>query len=196
MKKTLIFLSLIVISSITIKAHFHNHSTLKINTEVSAVEWIGEKIVGKHNGEITIKEGVINLHDGTPTTGKVVINMESISCSDLKDGMAKKLEGHLKSPDFFDVENNKTSTLEITSFKKLEANKYTLSGTLTIKGISKPISFPATIEITDGKLAAYTEFKIDRTLFDIKYKSGKFFEGLGDKAIKDEFIIKFKIAAS
>ena len=196
MKKTFILLSLILISSLYSTANKHNHSSLKVNTEVSSVEWIGEKVVGKHNGEISVKEGVINLHDGTPTTGKIIIDMESITCADLKGGMAKKLVGHLKSTDFFDVENNKTSSLDITAFKKTAENKYTVSGNLTIKGITKPISFPATIEIKDGKLAAYTEFKIDRTLFDIKYKSGKFFEGLGDKAIKDEFIIKFKIAAS
>lgn len=196
MKKSLILLSLLVASSVGIKAHFHNHSSLKINIDVSTVEWIGEKVVGKHNGGISIKEGVINLHDGHLSGGEIVINMETITCSDLEGETSKKLVGHLNSPDFFDVANNKTATLKIIKFTQTEGNNYTVSGNLTIKGITKPISFPANIEIKEGKLAAYAEFKIDRTLYDIKYGSGKFFEGLGDKMISDEFTIKFKIAAN
>lgn len=196
MKKTFLYLSLIALTGFsTIAANKHNHSEMKVNKEVSTVEWIGEKVVGKHNGSVSIKEGVINLHDGAPSTGKIIIDMETISCADLEGEWSDKLVGHLKSPDFFDVENNKTSTLEITSFEKTEGNKYDVTGTLTIKEISKPINFPATIEIKDGKLAAFADFKIDRTKYDIKYGSGKFFEGLGDKMISDEFTIKFKIAA-
>lgn len=196
MKKTIIFLSIIGMSSIGIKAHSHNHSSLKLNTEVSTVEWIGEKVVGKHNGTISIKEGLINLHDGHLSGGKIIINMETITCSDLEGEWSDKLVKHLNSPDFFDVANNKTATLEIIKFTKTEGNNFTVTGNLTIKGITKPISFPANIQITEGKLAAYAEFKIDRTLYDIKYRSGKFFESLGDKMISDEFTIKFKIAAN
>lgn len=196
MKKSLILLSLIVFSSWGIKAHYHNHSNLILNTNVSSVEWIGEKVVGKHYGGISIKEGVINLHDGHLSGGKIIINMETITCSDLEGEWSEKLVKHLNSPDFFDVVNNKTATLDIIKFTKTDGNNYTVSGKLTIKGVSKPISFPANIEIKEGKLAAYAEFKIDRTLYDIKYRSGKFFEGLGDKMISDEFIIKFKIAAN
>ena len=196
MKKTFVFLSLILVTSVSAMANKHNHSTLKLNTEVSSVEWIGEKVVGKHNGNISIKEGIINLHDGHLSGGKVVINMETITCADLEGEWSDKLVNHLKSPDFFDIANNKTATLEIIKFTKTEGNNYTVSGNLTIKGISKPITFPANIEIIDGKLAAFAEFKIDRTLYDIKYNSGKFFEALGDKMINDEFVIKFKIAAN
>ena len=123
------------------------------------------------------------------------MDMASITCTDLNEQYGKKLVGHLNSADFFDVKNHKTATLNITSVKKTEGNKHTVSGNLIIKGISKPITFPSTIEVKDGKLGAYAEIKVDRTLYDIKYNSGKFFEGLGDKMIDDEFIIKFKIAA-
>ena len=196
MKKTFVFLSLILVTSLTAIANKHNHSTLKLNTEISTVEWIGEKVVGKHNGAISIKEGVINLHDGHLSGGKIIINMETITCADLEGEWSDKLVKHLNSPDFFDVANNKTATLEVIKFTKTEGNNYTVTGNLTIKGITKPISFPANIQIKEGKLAAYAEFKIDRTLYDIKYGSGKFFEGLGDKMISDEFTIKFKIAAN
>jgi len=121
--------------------------------------------------------------------------MNSITNTDMEGEWSQKLLDHLNSADFFDVKNHSASTLEINSVKNIEGNKYIVNGNLTIKGISKPIEFPATIEVKDGKLAAFAEVKIDRTLYDIKYGSGKFFEGLGDKMIDDEFIVKFKIAA-
>lgn len=196
MKKTILILSVVMLSAFATKAHAnHNEKDLSINTKVSNVDWIGKKVTGQHTGTINIKEGNLHLHDGNLSTGKVVIDMSSISCTDTEGEWGQKLVSHLNSADFFDVENHKTATLEITSTKKIEGNKYTVSGNLTIKGITKPIIFESTIEIKDGKLAAYAEVKVDRTLYDIKYGSGKFFEGLGDKMIDDEFIVKFKIAA-
>lgn len=197
MKKRILLLSIIAISTFSnsISAK-HNHSDVKINTKVSNVEWVGKKVTGQHNGAIMIKEGVLNLHDGQLAGGKVIIDMSSITCTDLKpDEGAGKLVGHLNSPDFFDTKIHATATLEINSVKATEGSKHEVSGNLTIKGITKPITFPATIEMKDGKLGAFAEVKVNRTLYDIKYGSGKFFEGLGDKMIDDEFIIKFKIAA-
>jgi polyisoprenoid-binding protein YceI len=197
MKKKILLLSVIALTAFsnTISAK-HNHSDLKINTTVSSVEWIGKKVTGQHSGAITIKEGTLNLHDGHLSTGKIIMDMSSITCTDLEaDKGGKKLVGHLNSPDFFDVANHATAMLEITGTKATEGKKHMISGNLTIKGITKPISFEATTEMKDGKLGAFAEMKVDRTLYDIKYGSGQFFEGLGDKMIDDKFIIKFKIAA-
>lgn len=197
MKKKILLLSLVALTafSTTLFAN-HNHSDLKINTKVSSVDWVGKKVTGQHDGSINIKEGTLNLHDGNLSGGTIVMDMTSITCLDIKDdGYNKKLVGHLNSPDFFDVANNKTATLKISGVKGVEGNKHMISGMLTIKGITKAINFPATIDMKNGKLGAYAEIKIDRTQYDIKYGSGKFFEGLGDKMIDDEFIIKFKIAA-
>ena len=197
MKKKNLLLSLIALTAFSTNIFAdHNHSDLKINTEVSSVNWVGKKVTGQHEGAIKIKEGVLNLHDGHLSGGTIVIDMTSITCTDLKpDKGAKKLIGHLNSPDFFDVVNHTTATLKIIGFKLIEGNEYLITGMLTIKGITKAINFPATINMKDGKLGAYAEMKVDRTLYDIKYGSGKFFEVLGDKMIDDEFIIKFKIAA-
>lgn len=196
MKKRILLLSMVVLTAFgnTLMAN-HNHEDLKINTKISTVNWIGNKVSGKHEGAIAIKEGTLNLHDGHLSTGKVVIDMSSITCTDLEGEWNQKLVGHLNSPDFFDVANHSSATLDIAKVVKVTGNKYVVSGNLSIKGITKPISFPATIEVKDGKVGAYAEVKVDRTLYDIKYGSGKFFEGLGDKMIDDEFIIKFKIAA-
>lgn len=197
MKKLLFGLTALFLSTLLSFTYVkHNHKTLKVNPDVSSVEWIGEKVTGKHNGSIKIKEGSISLHDGKLSTGKIIIDMESITCSDLEGEWSDKLVGHLNSADFFDVKNHKTSTLEITGFTHKEEKNYTVKGNLTIKGITKPITFPASIEIKDNKLASFAELKIDRTLYDIKYGSGKFFDNLGDKMIDDEFTIKFKIAAN
>ncbi|PCJ27242.1 MAG: lipid-binding protein [Flavobacteriales bacterium] len=189
-------MGIIALTCITAKSFAnHNESDLTINTKVSSVDWVGKKVVGQHAGTINIKEGTLHLHNGVLDGGKIIIDMTTIASTDLEGKTAQKLMGHLSSPDFFDVKNHNTTTLEITSTKNIEGNKFTIIGNLTIKGITKPIEFPATIEVKDGKLAAYAEMKVDRTLYDIKYGSGKFFEGLGDKMIDDEFIIKFKIAA-
>ena len=196
MKKTILLLSLTVITALSSKSFAnHNHSELTVNTKVSNIDWVGKKVSGEHTGTINIKEGAIQFHDGHLSGGKILIDMASMTTTDLEGEWADKLIGHLNSPDFFDVKNHNTATLTITSFKLNEGTNYSVSGTLMIKGISKPITFPATIEMKDGKLAAYAEVKVDRTLYDIKYGSGKFFEGLGDKMIDDEFIVKFKIAA-
>jgi len=196
MKKTILLLSIFVAIGFTTQS-FKNDDNKKvtISTKVSTIEWIGKKVTGQHSGNITIKEGSLNIKDGIVSSGNVVINMESITCSDLEGEWAQKLIGHLNSADFFDVKNNHTATLDITNLKSIESNKYNVIGNLTIKGITKPIEFPATIEIKDGKVAAFAEVNVDRTLYGIQYGSGKFFEGLGDKMINDEFTIKFKIAA-
>lgn len=189
-------MSILALTGLTTKSFANNNEKdLTINSKVSSVDWIGKKVTGQHTGTINIKEGTLHLHDGHLDGGNIIIDMTSMASTDLEGKMAQNLLGHLSSPDFFDIKNHNTTTLEINSVKKIEGNKFTISGNLTIKGISKPIEFPATIEMKDGKLAAYAEMKVDRTLYDIKYGSGKFFEGLGDKMIDDEFVIKFKIAA-
>ena len=198
MKKRVLLLSMIALSAFgNILSAKHNHSDLTINTKVSSVEWTGKKVTGEHTGAITIKEGTLNLHDGLLSGGTVTIDMSTITCTDLKpEKGGEKLVGHLNSPDFFDAKNHTTATFKFNTVKVIEGNKHQITGDLTIKGITNPITFPATIDIKDGKLGAYAEMSVDRTLYDIKYGSGKFFEGLGDKMIKDEFSIKFKIAAN
>lgn len=193
MKK--IILSTVLAFSTVLSANAHENNELKINSKTSSVEWIGKKVTGQHNGTINIKEGNLSIHDGKIEKGTVTIDMTTISVSDLEGEWSTKLKGHLESPDFFDVENHNTAVFEITKVESGKDGNSKVSGNLTIKGITKPIEFDAKVEMKDGKLAAYAEVEIDRTLYDIKYGSGKFFEGLGDKMINDEFVIKFKIAA-
>lgn len=175
---------------------------MKINTKESIVEWIGKKVTGQHNGNIKINSGEFNTDGGRLISGKIEIDMGTIVCLDLTDKSTNdKLIGHLKSDDFFSVEKFPYSNFEITDVKeyknsdKPEFNSM-VSGNLTIKGITKGISFPASITIKDGILNASADFDVDRTEWNVRYGSGKFFQNLGDKLINDNFNIKFKIKAS
>jgi len=174
---------------------------LKLDTTLSTVNWLGKKVTGEHDGTIKISKGEINIDKGNVVGGSFEINMNSIVCRDLDDEeWNAKLIKHLKSDDFFSVEKFPTAKFEITKIEPLDDvaslnyNK-TVNGNLTIKGITKGISFPASIKIENGVMNSYADFDIDRTQWDIKYGSGKFFENLGDKMINDKFNIKFKIVA-
>ena len=171
----------------------------KIDTKVSKVFWTGKKVTGEHTGEVMIKNGEMNTKDGKLIAGSFEIDMKTINCTDLTDAESNKsLIGHLQSDDFFGTEKFSTAKFMITSVTAIEGakpkeNNYTITGKLTIKGITNEISFPAMVLIKD-KMVAQAEIKIDRTKFDIKYGSGSFFENLGDKTIADD--ISFNVVLS
>ena len=120
--------------------------------------------------------------------------MNSIVCHDIKNLKENgKLVQHLKSKDFFYVKSYKTAKLVVQNFQKKKGNHYVVIGNITIRGITKKIKFPATIQFKKNFLHAKGILRIDRTKFDIKYNSGTFFKALGDKLINDEFILKFEI---
>lgn len=162
----------------------NNGETKTINTEESTVVWTGKKVTGQHTGKINIKSGSLDFDNGALVGGSFTIDMASIVCTDLDEGSAKKLEGHLKSDDFFGVENNPTSQLTITKVERGEATgSYNITADITIKGITQPINFTAQV----GSTMASAMVTIDRSKFNVKYGSGSFFDGLGDKMIYDEF---------
>lgn len=149
------------------------------------------KVGASHKGTIAIKSGNINITD-SDASGEFIIDMANISEGSLPDEESKgKLIGHLMSDDFFSVEKFPTATLKI---KAIDDNNQ-VKADLTIKDITNEIQFPATITVTDNKLIAEASFEIDRSLWDIRYGSGKFFKDLGDKFIKDEIEISLKIQA-
>ena len=155
-----------------------------IKTDVSTVQWTGKKVTGSHTGTINVKSGALEFDNGNLTGGNIVIDMNSIVCTDLSGGGAEKLVGHLKSDDFFGVENHPTAELNITKVEmNRDAGTYEITADITIKGTTKSINFPATI----GKGEATSTVTIDRTEFDIRYGSGSFFDNLGDKTIYDDF---------
>ena len=152
----------------------------------SKVEWTGYKVLGNHTGELRIKTGSLDFEGDMLTGGSFEIDMSTISCTDLDGDSASNLVGHLSSPDFFNIAEFPSANFNITKVvSRGQAGDYKIVGDLTIKGITKSISFNTMIK--DNIATASTT--IDRTDFDVKYGSGSFFDGLGDKTIYDEFDI-------
>ena len=172
---------------------------ISLSLPESKLEWVGKKVTGQHNGTVDISKGDIYIDDGKLTGGNFEINFASIKVLDLQDaGMNAKLTEHLKSEDFFSAEKFPSGKFEISTISPLKSgtqNNYMISGNLTIKGISKPISFPAEVTINGDALSARADIKIDRTLWDVKFRSGKFYENLGDKLISDEIELKLDLKA-
>lgn len=160
-----------------------------INTGTSYISWLAKKVVGQHNGKVKFQDGTITTKNGVLTGGSFTVDMKSITCDDLTDvDYNKKLIGHLNSSDFFNVYEYPVATIKITKVLKLtkKINTYNLTADLTIKGITKSITFPATLKPVGNIFEGAAKIVIDRTLWDIKYGSSNFFEGLGDKAIKND----------
>lgn len=160
-----------------------NAQTKKIDAAKSTINWVGKKVTGEHTGNVKFKDGSLTFKGKAVTGGVFNVDMTSINVTDLKAGEGKeKLEGHLKADDFFGIEKFPTATLKFTSVKAKSAGVYAVTADLTLKGVTKPVSF----ELTTTGNKATANFNVDRTKYDIRYGSASFFN-VGDKAINDEF---------
>lgn len=154
----------------------------EIKASESSINWVGKKVTGEHSGTLGLSQGFLVMDGDKITGGEFVVDMTTLKVTDLKGEYKTKLEGHLNSDDFFGVANNKEAKLVITSATKGEET-YKVTGDLTIKGKTNPITF----DLGLGGDMAKASLKIDRTKYGIRYGSGSFFENLGDKTISDEF---------
>lgn len=155
----------------------------EIKVESSKVVWKGYKVTGSHQGVIALKSGHLNFNEDQLVGGEINIAMVTITNTDLEGEYKAKLEGHLKSDDFFGVEKFPTASLIFTKVESISKNAYYVTGDLTIKGKTETITFPLSVYGNKANAA----LKIDRTKFDVRYGSTSFFDGLKDKAIYDEF---------
>lgn len=172
-------------------------TTFNVNVEKSSLAWLGKKVTGQHNGYIQLKEGALTLDKGQLTGGEFVIDMASISCEDLKDESTnQKLVGHLKSDDFFGVSAHPTSKLEIKKVTAKGGDQYEIMGHLTIRDKTNPVTFPATVNVKGDEVTAIAEITVDRSKYNVKFRSGSFFDNLGDKMIYDEFTLNVKLVAN
>ncbi|WP_341837421.1 YceI family protein [Chitinophaga pollutisoli] len=169
----------------------------KVDGSKSKIAWLAKKVTGSHNGFINISGGTLQVDGSTLTGGSFNVDTRTMTVEDIKDEKGNaRLLGHLKSDDFFSVENHPDASFAITSAKKKSGNTYDITGNLTIKGISQSITFPADVVVNGDQLNAKATIKIDRTKFDIKYRSNSFFENLGDKAIYDDFTLDVELVAN
>jgi polyisoprenoid-binding protein YceI len=178
--------------------------TFRVDPQASTVKWLAKKVTGQHNGVVPVDSGEITVVGGALTGGLITIATAKLKDQSLNDNptMQAKLQGHLNSPDFFDTAKYPTSTFKITSVKKLEkptdaGDNVQVTGDLTIKDKTNPLTFPAKIEVSPTKVTATAKnIAVDRTAYDIRYGSGKFFQGLGDKVINDNFWIDLDLVAT
>lgn len=174
-----IAVALITVVSFSVNAQ----TTKKVNVEKSKIEWTGKKVTGQHNGTINLKEGALVFKGKALAGGNFTVDMTSINTTDLEGGMKGKLDGHLKSEDFFGVANHPTAKLVFKTLTDKGNNVYTITADLEIKGKTNPIVFDMTV----NNDTATSKLIVDRAKYDIKYGSGSFFDNLGDKTIYDEF---------
>lgn len=171
--------------------------SIPLDTKASQVKWVGTKITkSSHNGTVDLKEGSVTFSGKSLTAGTFTIDMTTIKNLDLTDAkMNQKLVGHLTSDDFFAVQAHPTAAFKITKVEDSKSGDIKVTGDLTIKGITKPVTFPATMKFEGGVYTATGKLTINRTQWDIKYNSGSYFDPkkLGDKLINDDIEIELSL---
>ncbi len=183
MKKSILSIALTLVFGFTATANLTEDDRKEVNAEKSTVTWKAYKVTGSHTGTVTLQSGALDFDGDTLTGGEFTVDMTSINTTDLEGDYKNKLDGHLKSADFFGVDTHTTSTMKFTKVEASGKNSYKVTGDLTIKGITKPVTFDVSIY---GSKATAT-LKVDRAAYDVRYGSGSFFDNLGDKTIYDEF---------
>lgn len=168
----------------------------------STIEWIGTKVGGQHNGTFNITNGSFTVDNGNITSGTINIDMTSTSVLDLTGDDKIKLEGHLKSADFFMVDSFPTATFEITgssafdnttATSKLAGATHIIDGNLTLRGQTKSVSFPAIVKVEGNTLTAQADFNIDRSNWGLNYKGPN---NPADWFIAKEVNLKLNLKAS
>jgi len=172
--------------------------TLQVDMENSQIKWIGRKVTGEHSGTLNLSGGWVVLDKNSINSGKFIFDMASISNTDIESPEWKqKLEDHLKSEDFFHTDSFPQAILEIKGlqlvFIENSKNSEQILADLTISGITHEIKFSFELTPSQNNFTAKGSVDIDRTLYNINYKSGKFFDELGDKLIYDNFTVQFKV---
>lgn len=183
--KKLFFLPLLAVLAMAATNPFRYN----VDVTASNIAWTGYKVTGKHTGTIKVKNGAVQFTNGQLSGGAFEVDMNSITCTDQEGEWAAKLVGHLKSDDFFGVSKFPTSKFVITrAIPQDSKGNYKIIGNLTIKETTKEVKFLANLtETANGTVTATGKLTIDRSDFNVRYGSGSFFDGLGDKTIYDEF---------
>lgn len=190
MKKTSTTLSLIACMFFMTAFNPIKDDIYTVDVERSTIEWSAKKVGGGHAGTIKIAGGNLIYTGKALKSGSFQMNMSSITSDNAR------VTNHLKSDDFFSTEKNPMSKFEITKVTSAGADRLNITGNLSIKGFTHPVTFPASVKQQKGILVAVASgIRVDRTKYDIKFRSKTFFGDIGDKAIDDEFELSINLTA-
>jgi polyisoprenoid-binding protein YceI len=167
-----------------------------IDTKESVLTWKCSMVYagkGGHHGYVYISKGGLMIEKNQLVGGSVEVDMNTIE--DERHNSDNNLINHLKDPDFFDVKKFPSSTFSITKVSSIDKENIEVSGNLTIKGVTHEVTFPAKVEVKGKTLNANGKLTIDRTKWDVRYRSGKFFDDLADRAISDDVEFEMNIVA-
>jgi polyisoprenoid-binding protein YceI len=162
----------------------------------SSINWTGKKVTGSHTGTIGLAGGSLEVETGKIISGSFVIDTHSIVITDIEDPSTNaQFAGHLFSDDFFAVDKFPTANFTITNTSPIDGDQNRIDGLLTIKGITHALSFDATVDLYENGISAAGAIIVDRTKYDMKFRSGNFFKDLGDTLIYNEFKLDLHIVA-
>ena len=190
--KKLLILPILALFTVALTAQ----TTYNADVAASKIEWKGYKVTGQHNGDVKVKSGSLQMKDGKLVGGSFEVDMNSITCLDMSGEYGNKLVGHLKSDDFFGSAKYPTAKYVITKAIPTDSKgNYKLVGNLTIKSTTKEVKFNAFVSEANGVVTASGKMVVDRSEFDVRFGSGSFFDGLGDKTIYDDFDLQITLSA-
>lgn len=189
-KKIFITTAFIFLATILVNAQ----TIFKADVAGSKITWLGKKVTGEHSGTINLASGEITINKDMLTKADFQIDMNSLKSTDMSDeGYRAKLDGHLKSDDFFGVDKFPKASFVMDKAVKIQKGTTFVNGRITIKGTTLPMTIKAVITDTPEGKRIYADLTIDRTKFNLKYGSGSFFDNLGDKTIYDDFNVSLNI---
>jgi polyisoprenoid-binding protein YceI len=190
MKKLFSFTVLLAATILMMAFNPIKEDVYTVDVANSSIGWSAKKVGGGHTGTVKITEGSLVYNGKSLQKGVFLMDMSSITSDNAR------VTTHLKSPDFFSAEKNPSSKFEITKVTAAGKERVNITGNLTIKGITHPLTFPATVKQgKDVVVAVASGIRVDRTKYDIKFRSKTFFGDIGDKAIDDEFELNINLTA-
>jgi polyisoprenoid-binding protein YceI len=173
----------------------NEEKTHTIDLNKSKLRWVAKKLTGSHWGSIRLKSGIVKINNNLPIAGEFIVDMKTIEVMDTNESIwGKKLQSHLHSKDFFDTENYPEAKLSIKKVT-MRNGKFIIDADLSIKSIMHPIEFVCEIFQSGDLASARGKMEIDRTLYDVTYRSARYFPNIGDRMIYDIFTVDFEIDA-
>jgi len=200
MKKLFTFLMLIILASCNTNPNQAStqqaqgvataDNIYNVETAQSQITWTGREVsTSYHYGTLDFVSGNFEISNGAIVNGEFIVDMTSINNQDMEGDSKARLEGHLKSDDFFSVESYPTASISINSSELISDGKWNVSADLSIKGCTHPVNFEM-ISSEDGWSA---NLVFDRSKYDVRFRSGSFFENLGDKLIYDDIELSINL---